>query len=529
MRIDQISKTAFRSLRLLARSYFRARNHLVAPLGRRLASRIFKWIRVPVFEWIGVTPDAIPHFLRLGEMRYQQHKGQQFLQKDKPKQAALAFQKAIKYSKGYYELKALAVCLQHGLGRMREAIDLFRQSNRLRRDRFESFARTDPHSESDKYPVLDGFWYAAIGHTAQIDYLIKLALLKERDPKDIILYLPPAARPANSFLLDQWRPYIQFVTDPRKLPLPVQHIEYRELDFYVPDIDGCAGQYMWEVAADTNRRWAAQSRNPLLDLQADLKERGRRALSSVGVPLDAWFVGLHVREAGFHSHHRELHNVNNAKIVDYMPAVEEIIKRGGWIIRLGDPTMTPLPPMPNVLDYCHSSIRSDWMDVFLSASCRFFLGSASGLCYVPQAYGVPCVLANWWSPAQRPWHVQDVFIPKRLIRNGKALSLEETLQEPFGYCNSLSYLKEEQNVVVVDNQPEDVRDAVVEMLDRLDGIPNYDANDLTMRDRAESIYVSTAERLYNSKGGFGAAAITRDFLRRNPDFLLSCCSHSVCR
>jgi putative glycosyltransferase (TIGR04372 family) len=188
---------------------------------------------------------------------------------------------------------------------------------------------------------------------------------------------------------------------------------------------------------------------------------------------------------------------------------------------MGDPSMTPLPPLPNLLDYCHSAIRSDWMDVFLAAESRFFIGTASGVCYMPQAYGVPCVLTNWWPPAQRPWHAGDIFVPKllRRMRDGSVLSLEESLNEPFGYCNSVGYLLEKHGVTVQDNEPDDIRAAVIEMFERMDDLPNYDQSDVAMRERAEGIYASVAMQLYHSPGAFGAAALARDFLRRNPSFV----------
>ena len=144
---------------------------------------------------------------------------------------------------------------------------------------------------------------------------------------------------------------------------------------------------------------------------------------------------------------------------------------GGWVIRMGDPSMVALPSMPNVLDYCHSDLRSDWMDVFIAAHCRFMIGTSSGPAYVPPLYGVPSVLTNWWPPAQRPWHPSDIFIPKMMRRmvDGRLLTLSETLREPFSYCHSLNYLGQVENIRVEDNDPEVIRAAVLEMFDRLEG------------------------------------------------------------
>jgi putative glycosyltransferase (TIGR04372 family) len=321
--------------------------------------------------------------------------------------------------------------------------------------------------------------------------------------------------------VEQWKPHLRLVTDPRELPFPEDYVKYLALDFFVPGVTGVGKYYLWNLAAQTYRRWAKEGRKPLLRLAEDVQERGRNALASVGVPRDAWFVGLHVREPGYRDFHRELHGVLNANIEDYLPAIDEIVRRGGWVIRMGDPSMSLLPSLPNVFDYCHSAIRSDWMDVFLAANSRFFIGTPSGFCYVPQNYGVPCVLTNWWPPAQRPWHSGDIFVPKLLRRmgDGRVLSLEESLNEPFGYCNSKNYLQEKHGVTVHDNHPQDICAAVVEMIERMDGRPNYDKSDLAIRERAEQIYASVAMKLYDSPAAFGAGALARDLLRRNPSFV----------
>jgi putative glycosyltransferase (TIGR04372 family) len=254
------------------------------------------------------------------------------------------------------------------------------------------------------------------------------------------------------------------------LPVPLDNLQALCFDFRGPLLaDGSTAHY-WEAAANVYRRWHAQNKNPILTLQPTIAQRGRLSLTSVGIPNDAWFVTLHVRESTFKNYHVSLHGVLDANIADYLPAINEITSRGGWVIRIGDPTMTPLQPMPNVFDYCQSNIRFDWMDVFLLACSRFFLGTSSRPAYVPQDYGVPCALTNWWPPAQRPWHPQDIFVPK-LYRQLKSalLTLSNSLAEPFGYCNSIDYLRESQGVTVEANSSSDIRAAVCEMLDRLDG------------------------------------------------------------
>jgi len=515
---SQARKTIRRPSRIILIPYYRwvgpAYYRLVLPVLRPLLGA-----GISIILWcgrsFGVSFSGTPKIIQSAAADYYFFRGTRMLDRNEPERAWLAFSECLQYSNSHYQFMVAAVCLYAGLGRMREAIELFRQSNRIR------LGATIGAGQYDRYCMLDHFWTAHIGHAAQIDYVLKLRMLEGRDPNDTILYLAPGTKVTNRFLVDQWRPYLRLITDPRELPCPEIYAQNLALDFYVPGMTEVGRYYLWELAAQTYRRWAAEGRKPLLRIPAEVRDRGLKALASAGLPPDIWFVGLHVREPQFQTHHRDLHDVLNAEIENYLPALEEITQRGGWVIRMGDPSMTPMPPLPNVLDYCHSAIRSDWMDVFLAATSRFFIGTSSGVCYVAQDYGVPCVLTNWWPPAQRPWHAGDIFLPKllRRVRDSRALTLEESLNEPFGYCNSESYLRKKQGVVVEDNDPQDIRAAVIEMIERLDGQSNFDASDLAMRAQADIIYATMATRLYDSPGAFGAGVLARDFLRRNPRFV----------
>jgi putative glycosyltransferase (TIGR04372 family) len=447
---------------------------------------------------------------------YHFHRGEALLSQNRPFEAWEHFSGGKDGNTNHHFFMIGGACLQQGLGRAREGIAWHRRSDDVRRSR-----GVDRKRDFAKYWVLNKMWIEHFGHAAQVDYIVKLGVLEGRDPMDTIVYCPPDLKVANRFLVEQWSPYLRLVKSARDLPFPESEVAVRALNFFVPRTSTSQRQYLWELAAQVYRRWTAEGRGPLLVLPPDVASRGRQALQSCGIPPDAWFVSLHVRDRGYQSHHRGLHDVLNSKVRDYLPAMEEITRRGGWVIRMGDVSMPPLPAIPNVLDYCHGAIRSDWMDVFLTAACRFFIGTSSGVCYAAQDYGVPCVLTNWWPPAQRPWQSGDIFVPKRIrwLESGKFLSLKETLAEPFGYCNSLEYLWQHHGAWIKDNDPEDIRAAVVEMLERVEGTAIYTAGDLAARERAEAIYASVAKNFYNSPAAFGASALARDFIRRNPAFL----------
>ena len=434
-------------------------------------------------------------------------KADALFKKNKNKEAWNVFRKCLEISENPYHFFVAGACLLKGLGRFKDFIICQSRANELRSERASVLGVANV-----SYRVLDNFWTGHFGHIADMDYVIKLGILEGRKPEDTILYLPPVSQVANSFLLEQWRPLIRIVQRPEDLPIPEDAVDALQFQYLAPRHEGKTVHY-WELAARTYRRWYADGRRPLLTIAPEIEDRGWQALESVGVPHNAWFVALHVREAGSNPYFQDGLNALNADIQKYMPAIAEITRRGGWVIRLGDPSMAELPAMPGVFDYCHSKLRVNWMDVFIAAKCQFLLGTSSGPAYVPPAYGVPVVLTNWWPPSQRPWHPNDIFIPKlyRKSLNSHYLNIKEMLTEPFAYCTSVADLTSDHDVLIEDNDPEDIRLAVVEMFERLDGTISYTELDLKLRKQAE--------QLYEDGASYGMALLARDFLRRH-NFLL---------
>ncbi len=254
-----------------------------------------------------------------------------------------------------------------------------------------------------------------IGHISFLDMYAKLEQLGWIERKRTIV-LAPREKVVNFAFLEYFKDYFSIVTDPVLIAAltPLAERLDRNISFSVQVRD----QYLpagFAVAA-AERQWRAEGRPPLLRLQEDHRRRGWEALVRHGIPGDAWWVCLHVRERGFHGD-QSGNEMNNCEINTYLPAIESITRRGGWVFRMGDPSMRPLPKMSRVVDYVHTDLRSDWMDVFLCAACRFFLGSGSGLAFVPHCFGVPFLLTNCIPLVGGcPFSPNALFLPKLLRR-----------------------------------------------------------------------------------------------------------------
>ena len=313
---------------------------------------------------------------------------------------------------------------------------------------------------------------------------------------------------ANPCLLEYWKRHVPVLQNPWLCTLLAAMGRHglMELDIshYTPisALRGAATYYSVLAA------WG--NRPPILTLDEAHRTRGRAVLAEMGVPSDAWFVAIHAREPGFSVQDESAHAFRNSDILRLIPAIQEIRRRGGWIVRMGDPTMRPFSPTEGVVDYAHHPAKSDWMDVFLCASARFFVGNSSGLFVVSTAFGVRCALANMVATSHLAFSPTDISIFKliRSERHGRYLTFDEIFSLPVANYG-LAQLFTENGYTVEENTAEDLRDLVVEMLDSVEGSYRVTEEDCARQTRFMSL-------LRPGHFGYGAAGrIGGAFLRRH--------------
>jgi putative glycosyltransferase (TIGR04372 family) len=356
------------------------------------------------------------------------------------------------------------------------------------------------------------FWpsFTRIGHlAAEPDCFVKESALGWRPAYRGVLIFP-RDRVANPCLLDYWRRYFLVVSSPfwARVLSPCKWLPGLSfpVDAYVTALN--------ETASGFRIQAAYRNRPAVLELTADHRRRGEARLRELGVPPGAWFVAVHCREGGYDAYDAR-HADRNAAIANYLPALRRIVAQGGWCVRMGDPSMTPLPPLAGVIDYAHHPLRCDWMDIFLCARCRFFLGSASGLAIVANVFGSRACIVNQALPALcLPYGCGDLLIPKLLHSTAldRYLTFPEIAQGSLAQARH-AWCYDRQDVIARDNAPEDIEAHVVELLEELAGRFEETADD---RRRQEAFHRLLRPGHYS----FGAVSrIGRRFLRKYESLL----------
>ncbi len=350
-----------------------------------------------------------------------------------------------------------------------------------------------------------------MAHIGTLDLYAKLDALGWIEPKRTIV-LAPEGRVANPCFLNYFSPYCSIVRDPRLIEALKPLVPL--FDHVISESLYVRGRFMpsMEAIGRVAHQWSLEGRPPLVRLTEVHRERGWATLERLGIPRGAWFVGLHIRERGFYND-AVGNELNNCDVATYLPAIEEITRRGGWVVRLGDPSMSQVPTMERLFDYCHSEVRSDWMDVFLAASCRFFLGSGSGLYWVPLTFGVPAIITNAVPLGHgRPFTDRDLYLPKRYrrIRDQSLVGFGEAWQTVAHAFHGT--VMRDRGIDVIDNSPEEILAVTREMFERVEGTLAYSEED----ERREQRFLDLARAAGRWTND---ARVGRDYLRRYEDLL----------
>lgn len=265
-----------------------------------------------------------------------------------------------------------------------------------------------------------------------------------------------------------WRRFLQIL----QRVWPSMRLDPRHNIFYVVPSMGratlwqreAASRFSWDVVESC--RWRDQYERYLpVGLRREKHQYAEKLRVEMGIPLDRWYVCLHVREAGFRND-AKLAAPRNSSILNYLEGIRAITNAGGFVVRLGDPSMTRLPPMPQVIDYAHTAFKSELMDLYLISQCRFYVGVNSGPLDITWLFQKHVVLTNLteWTMSF-PKQKGDLAIIKHIFSRSRNrfLSLKEILNEPFE-CQCAFIRGVGNDYAMVENTPEEIRDVIVEFL-----------------------------------------------------------------
>jgi len=328
--------------------------------------------------------------------------------------------------------------------------------------------------------IIEPFWRIRIRHVDE-DRIGHLSMEMECYGRHIQLNpIPPrtthifiAHKPANRQLLEMWKRHFLIIES---------YLLSRASQVFLPLLKNTRF-FLSEGATFQNSRISLSLGKPVLTFTEEEEKRGKNHLAKMGIGPNDWFVTFHARDSAFLDGHTSgvetelTRNYRNCSIESYIPAMKWITEQGGFAIRVGSLSNQPLPALgPKIIDYTKDH-RNDFMDIYLAAKSKFFMGNTSGLTVLSVIFGVPSAMAHCIPVAGAELGYGMIFIPKGLRRrkDNKILSAPEIHNLGlFDYLirsnihmpiSNTTAFYDDLGLELIENTPEDVLDLCKDMMD----------------------------------------------------------------
>jgi putative glycosyltransferase (TIGR04372 family) len=280
-----------------------------------------------------------------------------------------------------------------------------------------------------------GLYHGAFGNHNQIFSLVKAKKLGLRR-RNLVGFYKSKNLFTNKALLSYFEPDINLI-QVDQFPSNVVFKDLQIPSTFIIQMDKFA-PYQTFGANTVNLNEKNKGLHLAYELTEEHNSIGREFLANYGFNESKgdWFVTLHLREPTFRLETKTntTENFRNVNLESYQLAIQEIIKMGGWVIRVGDKKMTPMFPQKHFIDYATLDVKSEVLDVFFGAKCAFAVTTSSGYRAVPTIFDRPQLQTNFLPGT----HVydgtsKDVFILRELVdyNSSTKIPLEEQINNPF--------------------------------------------------------------------------------------------------
>ena len=168
-----------------------------------------------------------------------------------------------------------------------------------------------------------------------------------------------------------------------------------------------------------------------VSFKANEIEEGKKRLVEIGVNPDKPYVCLIVRDGGHYKSKGEIESAGyeflNFDINNFSGVAEALVESGFQVIRMGSGSERPFTGKPDgVIDYALSKNRSEFLDVFIAATCEFAVSTQTGPDAVCMLFRRPVLYVDITSYCQFFFGSKiATWSPVRLQKNGKILNLSE--------------------------------------------------------------------------------------------------------
>lgn len=318
-------------------------------------------------------------------------------------------------------------------------------------------------------PFIDSYWLKAFGHQGCLGYFAmaqKFNIIHQSRRTIIDINQAHICRPIMEPILENFEHYKSINGD--------SIFNHPNLFFLTEKITMLAAKKGFlslpEMIELTLKAAGEKNASEILyTLSKENQDMARNLLAKLGLPKEAWFVGLHVRD-GWRMNER------NSDIESYFSSISHITRLGGWVIRIGDSSMRSINHLANVIEIFNNSENFSILQDYVLSNSKFFISTTSGPSVFPPLFGVPMLSTNMVAVSKNNFSYSylapSLAIPKVWVErvSNQDVSLEDTFELDLGF---VEYPESKTGAFFTRNNTSDeILAATIEMFNVLEGTPS---------------------------------------------------------
>lgn len=180
-------------------------------------------------------------------------------------------------------------------------------------------------------------------------------------------------------------------------------------------------------------------------------------LERAGLERERWFAVVQAGGEGAEA---------KADPMSYLPVVDALLRRGGQVVRLGDPGEAALPDRPGLFDL---RAAPPPLRVAAIAAARLVVGGDGTVATLASAFAVPCALTNAVGYGQRVWRPESIVLAKTVeLADGSRLDTPAAFARGF-----LDGTGDAAVVARHDNQPDELAAVALALHDDTADCPGW--------------------------------------------------------
>jgi putative glycosyltransferase (TIGR04372 family) len=259
--------------------------------------------------------------------------------------------------------------------------------------------------------------------------------------------------------------------------------------------------------------------------------KGMLLAQAYGVPDGAEIVTIHIRDGAYFDHNKA-HSYRNANPDNYLQTIDYLIAKGYYVVRLGSNKSEPIRQFGRqFIDTAFHPACCDLVDPYFMSKSKFHIGTFSGGSDLAFIFNIPILYTNHLVIAACHSLVTSLLLFKKYYSRQlqRFLSYDEILFSPaLEFCRNRHF--DLAGIELLENSPDEILAATIEMLARLDGSYEttaevqsryeqlrrlqYKADVCRRNEISKAATFVPMYNLYNAP-----SIISHEYLKMNPEFV----------